>query len=154
MCGKNTVDYLCYWCLQGSPPRVREEPDESRRPLNEERITPACAGRTWRWKLKNGVEEDHPRVCGKNQIILKIETGRLGSPPRVREERRLVILLSVENGITPACAGRTFHEPRPRCSYQDHPRVCGKNFTQLTSLDKGLGSPPRVREEPQNLVQV
>ena len=66
---------------------MREEPDESRRPLNEERITPACAGRTWRWKLKNGVEEDHPRVCGKNAAAIFFSVLGVGSPPRVREER-------------------------------------------------------------------
>ena len=49
-------------------------------------ITPACAGRTCVVGGKNGRFKDHPRVCGKNLELDWGEDGKIGSPPRVREE--------------------------------------------------------------------
>ena len=34
-----------------------------------------------------------------------------------------------------------------RCAVEDHPRVCGKNKVAVTTTDRSLGSPPRVREK-------
>ena len=33
-----------------------------------DRITPACAGKTLVGEIVGTVQEDHPRVCGENQI--------------------------------------------------------------------------------------
>ena len=34
-----------------------------------ERITPACAGKTYVEAIEESFIEDHPRVCGENQIL-------------------------------------------------------------------------------------
>ena len=49
--------------------------------------------------------------------------------------------------ITPACAGRTLRLKDLPSTFQDHPRVCGKNSSYVSLLRYIEGSPPRVREE-------
>ena len=50
-----------------------------------------------------------------------------------------------QNGITPACAGKSSHEARNTVRLQDHPRVCGeKGALNATTTDEA-GSPPRMR---------
>ena len=68
----------------GSPPRVRGKDDADARQQFEERITPACAGKSHRADGLQRRTKDHPRVCGEK---LKTQLGLLalpGSPPRVR----------------------------------------------------------------------
>ena len=48
--------------------------------------------------------------------------------------------------ITPACAGKTYYVPWPSPSSWDHPRMCGKDSSWLSSDCCTLGSPPHVRE--------
>ena len=48
-------------------------------------------------------------------------------------------------GITPACAGKTFHTPSKKQLCRDHPRVCGENMFAGTKSAVQQGSPPRVR---------
>ena len=66
MCGKNGI--ICPYSLgdEGSPPRVREEPEMDARIKEYIGITPACAGRTKFVAKYEKIYEDHPRVCGKN----------------------------------------------------------------------------------------
>ena len=68
-----------------------------------------------------------------------------GSPPRVRgtEPPSPAYLMSVR--ITPACAGN-----RHRCAWaisntEDHPRVCGEQWSITMVSPVATGSPPRVR---------
>ena len=97
----------------------------------KDRITPACAGRTVQLLNKNFINQDHPRVCGKDIIAKPNQCFFEGSPPRVREGRKDIYFLNQSMRITPACAGRTnaliFHG----------------------SLSHG--SPPRVREGPSSV---
>ena len=65
----------------------------------------------------------------------------------MREEPTPYNRLNINNGITPACAGRTFtFRGFPPCLW-DHPRVCGKNSYFRVWSRIHAGSPPRVREE-------
>ena len=64
----------------------------------------------------------------------------------MRERLTQTILFRLLNGITPACAGKTPIAMKNSLSFQDHPRVCGKDSTVLAHLFHNLGSPPRVRE--------
>ena len=70
----------------GSPPRVREERYGIREGVYVEGITPACAGRTRPLPYLQFLNQDHPRVCGKNGDACVGGNARIGSPPRVREE--------------------------------------------------------------------
>ena len=107
-------------------------------------------------------------MCGKNLPYLTFQQAELGSPSRVREKRDKIwgavysnlgshprvreklcdwIRVNLVVRITPACAGKTQSYWLGRCESQDHPRVCGKNFTCSASTKIALGSPPRVREK-------
>ena len=88
MCGKNTLKlYLILYCV-GSPPRVREKLKKDWSDKWDNGITPACAGKTLKCNWVCQPVWDHPRVCGKNNIIPNVNTVVLGSPPRVREKLR------------------------------------------------------------------
>ena len=71
---------------------------------------------------------------------------QVGSPPRVRERLNGMIILIREFGITPACAGKTNSDGNALRSYEDHPRVCGKDALRASTITSLGGSPPRVRE--------
>ena len=68
VCGKDPPKRLYQPPHPGSPPRVRERLSRKAFPCVEHRITPACAGKTSQADLYTLVSEDHPRVCGKDQI--------------------------------------------------------------------------------------
>ena len=107
VCGKNKLRKGAYNMPRGSPPRVREEHGAVTTDGGALRITPACAGRTRRWTRIDRGREDHPRVCGKNALMLRLHAPPPGSPPRVREEPLQISVNVALSGITPACAGRT-----------------------------------------------
>ena len=111
------------------------------------RITPACAGKTGIYHQSTKVSQDHPRVCGKNRLTCNNALMRLGSPPRVREKPIFTSQTDLLAGITPACAGKTLSSYNHRGLCWDHPRVCGKNVTEMVVSFDMPGSPPRVREK-------
>ena len=91
--------------------------------------------------------KDHPRVCGKNELLESLRNESVGSPPRVREKQGWYKCQPKSFRITPACAGKTcLVSLRCLCSW-DHPRVCGKNLYTLAYKACSSGSPPRVREK-------
>ena len=51
------------------------------------------------------------------------------------------------DGITPACAGKTYLPEERETVVRDHPRVCGKNAGWHSPIVDNKGSPPRVREK-------
>ena len=50
------------------------------------------------------------------------------------------------NRITPAYAGKTPFSSSQAAAAQDHPRVCGKDKSELLCFCSQIGSPPRMRE--------
>ena len=48
-------------------------------------------------------------------------------------------------GITPAYAGKRPWTPSSRQGWRDHPRVCGEEPSQVSTLERTVGSPPRMR---------
>ena len=147
VCGKNSSLSLRLAPISGSPPRVREKLNHSKNFFKSFRITPACAGKTSCCNFGDSWNRDHPRVCGKNSYFTLNGVYRPGSPPRVREKRKMFYDMRFSVGITPACAGKT-QTVRKKCFHrQDHPRVCGKNLKGLNPATLLSGSPPRVREK-------
>ena len=53
---------------RGSPPRVRGKLEKSYNTYIQDRITPACAGKTVYKGVTFQLREDHPRVCGENTL--------------------------------------------------------------------------------------
>ena len=107
VCGENTYFSPSLLVSSGSPPRVRGKHPAPKLRKAIWRITPACAGKTSHWKPLLPEFLDHPRVCGENGYRNWYNRGKRGSPPRVRGKRRQNFLSVANNGITPACAGKT-----------------------------------------------
>ena len=87
-------------------------------------------------------------MCGENFHVKLIAIIRIGSPPRVRGKLSLQSARFFLQGITPACAGKTFFTCGNRNASSDHPRVCGENLKSFTHSSATVGSPPRVRGKP------
>ena len=107
VCGENALVSLAYVDKVGSPPRVRGKLASLSMSYLPSRITPACAGKTFRDYLRRDRAEDHPRVCGENMQWSGEMTGAGGSPPRVRGKRIIGSKSRSPRRITPACAGKT-----------------------------------------------
>ena len=74
-----------------------------------------------------------------------------GSLPRVRERRYNGIGSFIQDGFTPACAGKTNINLIKISLHWVHSRVCGKDKRTAFSKASLQGSLPRVRERPQFL---
>ena len=116
VCGENDDEEDDEDLHLGSPPRVRGKPGGVLMASKEERITPACAGKTLSVLLALQGSSDPYGVLG----------ARFGR-------------------ITPACAGNTCCFCRSATCPADHPRVCGENDLSAHCERSGSGSPPRVR---------
>ena len=91
---------------QGSPPRVRGKVSDRSIAFLLPRITPACAGKSWRTNIFPRSTKDHPRVCGEKAAGEKFVLPLSGSPPRVRGKVFRNCDTVCPTGITPACAGK------------------------------------------------
>ena len=69
----------------------------------------------------------------------------LGSSPRVRGKLELFHEGRRENGLIPACAGKTSRQVSSLLRRRAHPRVCGENTAHMMLWDPAAGSSPRVR---------
>ena len=76
----------------------------------------------------------------------------MGSSPRVRGARTMVVSSSPPHGIIPACAGSTLQSSRTKCTRTDHPRVCGEHHYLLQDDITSPGSSPRVRGAPNSVL--
>ena len=145
MCGENTAALPAPPPFHGSPPRVRGKRNKVVTSTSDQRITPACAGKTGKKLLCGEYTSDHPRVCGENCERFDTRFRVVGSPPRVRGKLDFVVRALSDRRITPACAGKTGARRRREYGGADHPRVCGENSKEACWLKWLNGSPPRVR---------
>ena len=94
-------------------------------------ITPADAGKTAVYNLRQRVNEDHPRGCGENvQKVFPIFPIS-GSPPRMRGKLASSIFRVSAMRITPADAGKTAIWCVFKFGGMDHPRGCGENTKKI-----------------------
>ena len=107
MCGKDPHDPIPECRHSGSPPHVRERPAAQSHSAENQRITPACAGKTCAVWVVETTKQDHPRMCGKDRWQCRMQCPKGGSPPHVRERPGNRTTGIVSWGITPACAGKT-----------------------------------------------
>ena len=84
-CGKHLLPNCWRLLSGGSPPRLRETHVTAPTTGVDDRITPAPAGNTSPRCDNFGAEADHPRACGKHQLLTGVATEAKGSPPRLRE---------------------------------------------------------------------
>ena len=76
-----------------------------------QRITPACAGKTYHEALFETTEQDHPRMRG--------------------EDANKTICECLKFRITPACAGKTGWAVHKPLKIKDHPRMRGEDLSVL-----------------------
>ena len=127
VCGKDRVLEFYPFVLWGSPPRMRERHFIIFIRVHRNRITPAYAGKTSQTEKLDTLIRDHPRVCGKDSFRASVCLFAAGSPPRMRERRRVLSVRRRFGGITPAYAGKTLVVGGVDILGGDHPRVCGKD---------------------------
>ena len=106
-CGENCFAGLATSRAQGSPPRMRGKPVPLLHELQEQRITPADAGKTVLRGLQHRERKDHPRGCGENQCRYCTNCKNRGSPPRMRGKPKFCSRSRRTARITPADAGKT-----------------------------------------------
>ena len=145
--GKTLRDHECLGPGGGSSPRVRGKlRHRDRRPYRARlipacagktqragrrarrlRLIPACAGKTSAFRSASPPLPAHPRVCGENEVGVKVTADLEGSSPRVRGKHRLRVVRVRRARLIPACAGKTPASPGARRHATAHPRVCGEN---------------------------
>ena len=166
--GEKRRGWSCCTRMRGSPPRARGEARCAEQPQIQQRITPACAGRSAMSAVWSLCRPDHPRVRGEKPTPCASRTSCTGSPPRARGEAcrssgcRPCLLdhprvrgekadrgrLPVSGRrITPACAGRRRPSRKKPPRRRDHPRVRGEKSNSERNFEKRGGSPPRARGE-------
>ena len=111
----------------------------------DNRITPACAGKSRSVQGPAGSCGDHPRVCGEKSLKGVTLTAPAGSPPRVRGKVVDRFSYAVAFGITPAYAGKSCWCFCWSAGCWDHPRVCGEKCGTASNTSWVRGSPPRMR---------
>ena len=153
VCGEQPIRKNLPTSRIGSPPRVRGTDSEKGWAYISRRITPACAGNRDRQIRAITAEEDHPRVCGEQGLVLIVAAACVGSPPRVRGTAIFAFCKHHRYRITPACAGNSFFNCRIMVQIEDHPRVCGEQGFGLARGGYVRGSPPRVRGTGEIVVQ-
>ena len=71
--------------------------------------------------------------------------GLVGSPPPTRGTRIPLFKAIVAQGITPAYAGNTRPNVKPKLCYKDHPRLRGEHLVPDILALSVTGSPPPTR---------
>ncbi len=148
MRGENLTDDLIDLANRGSPPLARGKLLTVVRHFVARRITPACAGKTSYLQTEMEKLQDHPRLRGENHSSLFFFSSHRGSPPLARGKRVYNSAFPSLIGITPACAGKTYHDDMWHGGARDHPRLRGENLSIFTILSTLQGSPPLARGKP------
>ena len=129
----------------GSPPRGRGKGDKGENATEDDRITPAWAGKRAGCSPPVWRRTDHPRVGGEKGGCGLPRLARWGSPPRGRGKAYNPAGHWIRLGITPAWAGKRLHLFFCFGQTKDHPRVGGEKPVAMHSSMMSRGSPPRGR---------
>ena len=151
-CGANSNKGSATVSASGSSPRVRGKRERVGGDGTAMRIIPARAGQTQGRDRTRIRHPDHPRACGANNIQDKDGVLYAGSSPRVRGKPFACGALFGHERIIPARAGQTTRHPGCCRTPTDHPRACGANCIKAETREGFIGSSPRVRGKPEELV--
>ena len=127
-----------------TPACAGKTPPPSRHTI-QSRITPACAGKTGIPPISAMSIRDHPRMRGEDTRNRQPFQTNFGSPPHARGRRFAVASHRDNKGITPACAGKTRRAPAAPGRTRDHPRMRGEDERRRLLADHEAGSPPHAR---------
>ena len=128
---------------KGSPPHARGRHVIDPFDIVKTGITPACAGKTRQQNRPSRRGPDHPRMRGEDASSRVAWSLRQGSPPHARGRQCPLPSPAEDDGITPACAGKTPEYAQYAMDNQDHPRMRGE--------DQSLPSPTQAATESQGI---
>ena len=131
--------------VPGSPPRGRGKARSEGGTNDQQRITPAWAGKSGAIRVMNETTRDHPRVGGEKPRNVFSSFAMIGSPPRGRGKGLECRLALFQSGITPAWAGKSVVVGVVPEIERDHPRVGGEKYFFSRTSTCTKGSPPRGR---------
>ena len=131
--------------LDGLSPRVRG--NHFKQGVCDKNIgsIPACAGEPRFFREGFRLFAVYPRVCGGTRIETVMSVRESGLSPRVRGNLLLFVVVDLECGSIPACAGEPRPSPRPRRPLLVYPRVCGGTCGASRRQGGRCGLSPRVR---------
>ncbi len=107
VCGEKERVNRCACWSEGSPPRMRGKVDALSDIIQDYGITPAYAGKSTMCAAAWPRLRDHPRMCGEKFLTRASRRGKKGSPPRMRGKAVAHRDDAGDDGITPACAGKS-----------------------------------------------
>ena len=114
--------------LDGSPPHARGRRAAVTCMTTIRWITPACAGKTISFTSFSMTIMDHPRMRGEDMRPRLFRIRVEGSPPHARGRPVEYEHGDDGQGITPACAGKTWVAWFWLGCWGDHPRMRGEDF--------------------------
>ena len=129
----------------GSPPHGRGKGKDDRRNQQCGGITPAWAGKRRQTFWPCAAQGDHPRMGGEKARPCIAPPPCRGSPPHGRGKERFKLALDIQQGITPAWAGKRATPTKNGCSGGDHPRMGGEKPGVCYTQCAKRGSPPHGR---------
>ena len=130
-CGEKSPCHSPLMPFSESPPRMRGKATGWLFTKIETRITPAYAGKRVLPVRNSWMQQDHPRACGEKRCPAETSLPPTGSPPRMRGKVKQALHACSREGITPACAGKSFLQCQCVCLCWDHPRVCGEKTKKI-----------------------
>ncbi len=145
VCGERKAVFIRVANTCGSAPRVRGTPICQPCQLVRCRFSPACAGNAGGWRVSYCAISVQPRVCGERKDHPMQSAQEIGSAPRVRGTRAILLQPFEVTRFSPACAGNAYCANITRLTTAVQPRVCGERLYYITIALKIIGSAPRVR---------
>ena len=130
---------------------MRGAPSAGPRVARSERIIPADAGSTARYRVSVLSAPDHPRGCGEHPCCPRVSYPNTGSSPRMRGAPPCLSIWRAAIRIIPADAGSTLMPLSDMCMIEDHPRGCGEHSGRVASVLSSSGSSPRMRGAPKQI---
>ena len=144
-CGEKLTTSAAIILALGSPPHMRGKAFLLNWFLDNSRITPAHAGKSYEFRACEVCYWDHPRTCGEKFMLCWPMAPLVGSPPHMRGKAAIPARRVPAARITPAHAGKSSGPLREPRGTGDHPRTCGEKIpVKIGSLTE-MGSPPHMR---------
>ena len=127
VCGENTRYTHRKENPMGTSPRMRGKRGKDSQGRGPARNIPAYAGKTVTIVSPTPESQEHPRVCGENNLSALGLGFLVGTSPRMRGKPQTNPAYPNHTGNIPAYAGKTRGLMSRAKAAQEHPRVCGEN---------------------------
>ena len=129
----------------GSSPPTRGKPGSWPRARGQRGLIPAHAGKTHPRCEESSGPRTHPHSSEENRWRRALPRRTGGSSPLTQGNPQVSVEGTVEEGLIPAHAGKTLHNPAHRSASTAHPRSRGENRALTRLFVKDGGSSPLTR---------